>query len=207
MKNRKFKTRNCQAGMVMNKVYEANLRNIFTAAICLYHSGQSKRKIKEMLDVYYEETVPFWNDRAEADILKAKLDDKMKALNLSLDDVCSTIRFLCNNLYYTLPVTLEFKVKLEEELTNILAIFCIQINESFGYGEIRLKRLLSKMMEYEGDAIEEGRVLFEQRFADNDGQIADMSKVNANKIKQPTYYEAKKIKAEMEAIRKIQKGE
>lgn len=192
MTNRKIK--NVQRNMKLREVLDANAENIFTAAVCLSNMGVSHKKLVSMIEEYRSETVPEWEKNSEADVQNAKVRRALAQLGMDFEQFYEVVLHRYPRLLPSLCCA----------LAENLGIFFLQINYTFGFGKIRLERLLKLISEFEGKARDKAETLLNLELDKND----ELPDIDALRWKPERFdrQEARQMHRNFDAVRAIQEG-
>ena len=181
--------------MALRKVAEENGKIMFIAFLALNDMGIGKKKILEMWLHFVQETVPEWQRNCNDGISDRKLTEIIRRMN---------------NITYKDIKETTFALKPDVEPCNVhllaenLAVLCIEINKTFGFGGIRLNKMMELMREYKGNAFQDVQERLGVELEQFGFHIPDASKYLPKKEKALSYSESQRIAAEMEAVRRIQ---
>lgn len=194
MRNNKLKAKAVQQNINLRNAADENAKIMCIGFLALFESGISRRKIVEMYEEFRKVTVPEWQKNCNDDVTAVKLKRALKALNLPQKAVIETTYALTN---------IPNKAVVDLLVENV-AILCLQINKSFGYGYKRITSVLDRMKAYKGNSIKEVNEKLGIEVELLGEYIPDASKYLPKKQKAPTYSESQRLTAEMEAVRRLQ---
>lgn len=194
MRNKKFKGKNLQCSINLRDVADENIKIMCVGFLSLRKTGISAKRVAEMYEEFRKVTVPEWQKNCNDDVTAAKLTRALKELKLTQKEITETT-------YALAKTTNAQNINL---LAENVAILCLQINKSFGYGYKRIANVLEYMRTYEGDAVAEANEKLGIKVQLLGDYIPDASKYLPKKQKAPTYTESQRLAAEMEAVRRIQ---
>lgn len=136
--------------MALRKIAEENGRIMFTAFIALNKMGIGRKRILEMWLDFVQNVVPEWQKNCNDGITEPKLVKALKEIsNITYKEIKETT-------FALKPDTDPCNVHL---LAENLAILCLHINKSFGFGGKRLCRMTELMKAYTGNAFEDIQTL------------------------------------------------
>lgn len=146
MTNKKLKPRNLQAGIIKREVVNANGRVILTAMCALHSMGIGAKSLVEMFHDYANSTVKQWRQNFDDGVFTAKFAKELDRIHITETELVPVIRKIIGKLP-ACSTTSTF--------TAELAMFCVHINRYYGYGKVRLQRMLNLMFEYDADCVKE----------------------------------------------------
>lgn len=193
MTNKKLKSGRIYQNILLKQVLTCNLKNLMTATVCLYEMGVSKKKLTELIEDYNDAIIPGWEKASEADIQNVYVRRALSRISVNYDDVFETTKALSD----------KFDTRLIHSLTENLSIFFVSCNDHFGYGQQRIARLMEKMRNYKGNAIEAAKMLLDLKFEDDNGNLPDIGARHPKK-ERISREELSAYSRGLEAMRKIQ---
>lgn len=200
MTNRKFKR--VHDNMKAAKAFHETARNLMTFYLGMKNAGISIAKIKEFDKELITNEVAKYRQEARDETIDAKVDR-------FLDSVGIPIKRLQDYVYKNNGKPLR-EMYLDNQAYNVvidclvtdLAVYLKLVNEYYGYGTVRLCRILDYMEHYSGNSLDDAKVIFGFVYGD-EAEIPDMSLYRRKKPK----IDEKEVKAfqkNMQAVKVIQ---
>lgn len=164
MKNKKLAR--VQDAMRAREAYDISERNLCDAWLYLHSTGVSARRINAVDDEFYNETMPYFRKEADDGVIDVFLDRFLDAVNISRKQVEDVIESRYRDrLARAFPTTNSYPLVLDSVTTDlIMALY--QTHITFGYGHIRLMRVLDFIRNYRGDEKQEVYEKFKIKYPD-----------------------------------------
>lgn len=150
MTNKKIKGKNAQINIIAKAFFDAEEHNICAAYLALLNMGVSKAKIRELDDDFYGDTVAQFRQDREDGVLSVYIDKFLQSVSLTEGD----LKPIYDKHKKTLARAFCTRDSLNDAICAMrtdLVMLLFQIHSTLGYGNKRLKRVLSFMTDYKGD--------------------------------------------------------
>lgn len=193
MTNKKLKQKNVAMNMLVTAVVQKNHEILSRFMVAMNDHGFSARRIEGMIDGYTEDVIPGYHELADSDLQNVMVRRELELRKITLEELTAWVR----------PFASQFIPSLIETIAENLGIFIIYLNQQYGYGRLRVMRLLETARRYDGKwAVAETEKRFGLRIIDAD-HLQNYESVVKKRVQKVSNEEAERFRREMEACRII----
>lgn len=204
MTNRKLKGNAVYSNMKAQKSFWETGRNLMTFYLSMLETGISKAKIMDFDRQLITNEVAKFRQDGRDDVLDYRVDAFLKSVDIPKSRIEAYVMTRNGQALKSANLNnTEFDVVVDALVCDI-AIYLLLVNKYFGYGHVRLCRILDCMEHYTGDPYKDGHDVFGIVYGDKD-VIPDMSLYKRKKVRIDRE-QGKRIQTELEVVKMIQDG-
>lgn len=191
MTNKKFKARNLDNNMLLNRITLENSKILCKLIIALRQTGVGVERLQRLVQDYAAGNVKKFEKLSEEDAQNVVVCRQLKLHGMEFDELRAFIDT------QNVP---QYSGLFRRTLAENVAIFFFQLNESLGYGRNRFMRLLDEAKEYEGDPIKEVEEMLGVTFSHSLPDVEDYREKPVKFSKE----EYARMRRDMEGLRALQ---
>ena len=154
MINKKIKGSNAQNNMRAREFWDCSERNVCAVWLALLSMGVSKNQILAIDDEFHDKTVIECRQDAEDDVAEVRLGRFMQSVGLSGGDIVPALEKYKRRINRAFPTGESYALAMQALRADFIMML-MQLNRSLGYGNKRLKRVISFVSSYDGDPKDE----------------------------------------------------
>lgn len=183
MTNKKIKGRNVYTNLRAKVFYDCGERNICGAWLALLDMGVSRKKVLEIDDDFYDDTVVNFRKDSDDGIIDTYIERFMADVKLSDEDIKPVLFKRAKTIMTAFPTDSSYSMAMSALRTDFVMLLW-QIHVSLGYGRTRLKRVVDFIAAYDGDEKAEAWEKLLIRYPDPDALPDTASMIQLQKARQ-----------------------